>query len=241
MWGRYEGFDAFVVGTGTSLSGFDFSTLNHRRRTFTIGLNDAVKAEGLVLDFSLFCDVNIWTRYRDMDLAKKTCMVCQPRARDHFHRYEDCKFKDQVWHFNHVSDIRSCVDDGNDDLYVARTVATGGIMMAWKLGARRIFLLGVDGYKLASDSVKGGVYYHDGRGKGNETRKEKTISGTNRIVQDRHDWWGKNMADLRSWFDTRGVFQERWRGSNVFNLSPLSTIETWEKVRPRKVVGNAFS
>lgn len=234
LWETCTDFDAFVVGTGTSLAGFDFTRLNDRKRTVVIGLNDAVKAPGFVPDFSLFCDVGIWTRYRDMDLHPKTRMVCQPRARKQFLKYEKCRYVDRVWHFNHVSVAKAC-DRYDDDLFVSRTVATGGIMMAYKLGARRVFLLGVDGYKLPSDKP-GGTYYHDGSGKGKEGRKER-MEGGGIIVQDRHDEWMKNMRALREWFDGIDEYQEEWRGRNVYNLSGRSPITTWQKLKIKTVLG----
>ena len=237
LWGRHEGMDAFVVGTGTSLSGFDWSLLNSRRNAFTIGLNDAILAAGWSPDYSIFCDVGIWKRYKDLTLDPKTVMVCQPRARAQFLREERCSFKDQVWHFNHAQQARACAPL-SDDLYVARTVATGGIMLAYKLGARRVFLMGVDGYKVKAEGVAGGVYYHDGRSKGLEGgRQENKIPASDRLLQDRHEWWEKNMNEMRQWLDGQKAYQGRWRDSGVYNLSPLSTITAWEKVNVAKVFG----
>ncbi len=247
LWGMFPGQDAFVVGTGPSLSGFDFTRLKGK---LTIALNDAVKAPGFDPQFHIFCDVGIWHRYRDMkDYPVRTAMVCQPRARKNFQRHQACNFDDQIWHFNHVSVAAQCKVE-NDDLFVARTVATGGIMLAWKLGARRIFLLGVDGYKLADR------YYWDGRKKKQERRQEKYIdtlrpklSGVRneqRIQQDRHGWWEKNMNELRKWFDKRKLYQEEYRfraggkahlGSNIFNLSGRSTITAWQKVKMKTIFG----
>ena len=151
FWGQYKGKDAFVCGTGTSLSGFDWTRLNG---LLTIGLNDALKIPGFAPAFSIFSDIGIWARYRDLKLDKRTVIVCQGRSRDQFIREERCTFKDQIWHFNQQAQARACKVD-NDDLFCARTIACAGIMLAFKLGARRIFLLGVDGYKLAGG--KGGT------------------------------------------------------------------------------------
>jgi hypothetical protein len=234
LWGMHEGYDAFVVGTGTSLAGLDFTRLHGRKNTILIGLNDAIKAPGFVPDYSIFCDVNIWKRYNRIKIHPKTKLICQKRARDNFVRDQEFKYIDQVYHFNHCGQVISC-QRHNDDIFVARTVATGGIMLAWKMGCRRIFLLGVDGYKLKS-KIDGGVYYYDGSSKGPEAGRKEVQQSCNRIVQDRHGWWQKDMKDLRTYFDSHGVFQDGWRGSNVYNLSLLSTIDAWEKVNPRKVL-----
>ena len=139
LWNTHTGFDAFVVGTGTSLAGFDFTRLHGRKNTILIGLNDAIKAKGFVPDYSIFCDVNIWKRYNRMKIHPKTKILCQKRARDNFIRDGGFKYKDQVWHFDHASQAIAC-QRHNDDLFVARTVATGGIMLAYKMGCRRVFL-----------------------------------------------------------------------------------------------------
>jgi hypothetical protein len=232
LWGEREGQDCFVVGTGTSLSGFDFSKID-RPESFVIGLNDAIKIPGLKIDYSIFCDTGIWTRYRDLKLDPGTRMICQPRARKTFLGHERCTFKSQVWHFNHVSRATAC-NPLNDDLYVERTVATGGIMLAFKLGAARVFLLGIDGYKI-DDGTPEGVYYYDGKNKGVEKRVIKQRHEDGRQVQDRHELWAKNMASLRTWLDRFDVYREKWPGSNVYNLSPRSTIDAWVKIDAMEV------
>jgi len=239
-WGTHKGEDAFVIGTGTSLTGFNFARLRGR---LTIGLNDALKVPGLDLAFSIFCDVGVWKRYKDMTLHPRTQLVCQKRARDQYLRHEGCKFIEQLWHFNHVSQARQMQED-NADLYVSRTVATAGISMAWKLGARRIFLLGVDGHKLSRRSKKTGkmedVYYHDGSSKGKERRKFKEVkldSDTVKVIQDRHEWWVKNMKELRDYFDKRKLYPGPWPGPGIYTLNKISTIEPWQKLKVKTVLG----
>ena len=225
-------------------------------------MNDALKAPDFWPQYHIFADVGIWRRYKDMKLHRRTMVLCQPRARKLYLQYDGCSFKDRIFHYNHQARCmtdgtrpKSCCDPKNDDLYVSRTVATAGIMAAYKMGARRIFLLGVDGYKLPGPD--GGIYYFDGRGKGKERRKEKHPKVETRggkaelrddlLEQDRHEWWRRNMKELRQWFDVLGVYQDPYRyrdetgqvvaGSNVFNLSGLSTVGTWQKVKVRTVLG----
>ncbi|UCG53522.1 MAG: class I SAM-dependent methyltransferase [Candidatus Latescibacterota bacterium] len=226
LFGSYKGADAFVMGTGTSLAGFDWTSMNDK---LTIALNDAVKAPGFKPKFHIFCDVGIWARYRNMNYPEGCAMVCQKRARAQFLRWEHWKDPDQVFHFNHVS-MPDQMTDVDDSLYVSRTVATGGITLAWKLGARRIFLLGVDGYKFSDR------YYYDGSTKRPEKRRE-VKAGDGRISQDRHEWWRQNMNKLRDFFRKRNLFLGPWPKSGVYNLSPFSTIESWEKVPPKTVLG----
>lgn len=192
--------------------------------------------------YQIFCDVGIWKRYRDLDVGR-TLVVCQRRARSQFLRHARCSFKEQVWHFNHVNQVRQMKEE-NDDLFVSRTVATGGIAMAWKLGARRIFLLGVDGYKLWRRKPETGdfedVYYLDGTTKKGEKRKHRRVQidrDTVMIIQDRHDWWIKNMRELRAYFDKRGLFPGPWKGPGVYLINKQSPIDAWQKLKFKTVFG----
>lgn len=234
--GTYRDQDVFVVGTGPSLTGFDFTRLNG---LCTIALNDAVKIPGYKPTFAMFADTGIWTRYRDMALPEGTRMVCKKRARENFLRYKACSFRDRILHYNQVSDI-SGLREEDDGLFIQRTVATGGICLAWKMGAKRVFLLGVDGYKFEDR------YYHDGSVKRVEKRKERKLDQEGRIIQDRHDWWIKNMDELRAFFDKRKIYQEtyvlreketgvRRYGSGIFLLSGHSPIEAWQKVKLKTI------
>lgn len=230
LWMSHEGSDIFVVGTGTSLTDFDWSLLEGR---ITIGLNDALLSR-LIPTFHIFCDVGLWKRYRDYGVDPSTKVICQRRARDKFLDYASCSFKKQVYHFNHVAKMSQIKVD-NDDLYISRTVATGGITLAWKLGARRIFLLGIDGYKRAD-----GVYYHDGQRKKNEKRKERKV-GEGIVTQDRHDWWIKNMGEVRTYFNGKDLYMGKWPESGVYNLSPHSVFDDWQKIELSDVFDNEMN
>jgi hypothetical protein len=165
-----------------------------------------------------------------------------PTAREKLMVEAACSFKGRMltWDHNGSPDL---LFPQEDRLYVDRTVATAGIHLAWKLGAERVFLLGVDGYKLKD--AAGERYYFDGRpkladcGRGvfvPEKRKERLINGV--IVQDRHDFWIENMRRLRKAFDRCKVFPCKWPGAGVYNLSAKSTIDAWPKITIEEALGS---
>ncbi len=221
----HKGEDFFVMGTGTSLSGFPWEKMNDKT---TIALNDAIFAKDFTPTYHLFSDVNIWRRYSHMEWKPPCKMVCQRHARKMFIDSRNCKFNKYLWQFD-ISSVPE-FNKGDQRLYVRRTVATGAINMAYKLGARRVFLLGVDGYK------KKNAYYHDGNVKRPERRKESRLED-GRIVQDRHEHWMKDMTGMSDGFKKNNVFQGKYPDSGVYNLNKLSTITVWEKVHPEKVLG----
>jgi hypothetical protein len=233
LWGTHAGEDAFVVGSGTSLQGFDFTRLADR---LTIALNDAALAQGLDPAYHLWHDTQLWQRYRDVDLAPRTVVICSERGRESLVDHARCRYKDRIMWFDQSP--APDVDPRTAQLYVSRTIATAGIQLAWKLGAARVFLLGVDGYKL-----RGGAYYWTGARKpGDEpahkgpARSRERDASEGRVVQDRHCAWRDEMLRLRKFLDKQRVFTGKWPGSGVYNLSRLSTIEAWEKVAVEEVL-----
>lgn len=234
LYGKFEGKDIFVVGTGSSLLGFNWMKLSGAT---CIALNDAIKvSEYFIPDVHLFADVGIWVRYRDLFYREFQFLVCQENARKNFEHYAGFKHKHIIRTFDSYSSPTE-VQDKDDALFVNRTVATGGIMLAWKMGARRIFLMGVDGYKLrvSDETGKHEIYYCDGSTKPPEKRPESAHG--EKVTQDRHEAWQRNMKDLREYFKKKRVYQEKWPGSGIFNLSPASTIDAWEKVKIESVLG----
>ena len=234
LWGRHAAEDTWVVGTGTSLAGFDFSRLAGR---LTIALNDALLIPGLDPAYGLFHDNGLWVRYYAQSLHPRTHVLCTQAARENFYGSERCGFKTRVLWYDHAGQP----DDqpAGPGLYVDRTIATGGIHLAWKLGARRVFLLGVDGYKLREKDGSERYYWtgaeklYDQKRAGQvvkvrEKRKERMVGGL--VVQDRHDAWGENMRLLKRFFDRGKVFPCKWPGSGVYNLSARSTIDAWPKI-----------
>ena len=224
----HKGKDIFVLGTGTSLAGFPWEKMNNK---ITIALNDAVKAEGFTPTYHLFSDVNIWKRYSHMKWKVPCKMVCQKHGRKLFLNNRSCTFKEYLWQFDIAP--HPDLDKSNSRLHVRRTVACGGINMAYKFGANRIFLLGVDGYKKPHN-----LYYHDGTGKPVERRKENMVQdGSKRIVQDRHECWKIDMDYSRKTFKDNELYLGPYPESGVYNLNPDSVIESWEKVEPKEVLG----
>jgi hypothetical protein len=220
----FSGEDAFVAGTGPSLMGFDWGRLAGLR---TVALNDAVLVRGFFPTIHIFADANIWDRYREGVDYSRTILVCKNCVRKDLIEWEPFAHRDRVWQFDQTSSPEDMRED-DDLLYVSNTVATAAICLAWKLGARRIFLLGVDGYKVQRADGRA-YYYHDGSGKPtDEAKRTRQVFG-DLVVQDRHQKWASQMGELAKFFRKRKLYQERFPGSGVFNLSPKSLVG-WEKV-----------
>ena len=212
----YDG-DAFVVGTGTSLRGFDYSCLDNR---FTIALNCAVKQFSPAV--LIFSDDQLWRRYYKLPLKKSTAVVCQAGAVHYLEREtKKCCFGKQLFRFRRTT--RPPVKVTDDMLQVGRTVACGAVYLCWKLGVRRVFLLGVDGYRVSD------AYYSDGSLHQKGDRAITKRSG-NLLQEDRHLRWNSTMEEAKAFFKSVKVYPSSWPGPGVYNLNPQSLITSWPKI-----------
>lgn len=213
LWGAEDGRDVYVVGTGTSLEGFDWRRLDERR---TIALNDAIR-DMPQASYHLYHD-DLSRRYIKLKRPQTTLVSAMPRNDRDYAR--SVSFR-EAWRLERL---------GPRDLWHHATVASTGVHLADRLGARRIFLLGIDGYRTAR------ARYYDGRTRSN--RKNYTVcderaDGT--LMELHHRRWIEAMRALRAHFDRAGAYPGPWPAPGVYNLSRLSRIDAWEKVDPSLV------
>ncbi len=213
--GKWIDGDAFIVGTGTSLRGFDYSLIKGR---FTVALNCAVK------QFSpsvlIFSDDQLWRRYVGLPL-KNTAVVCQSGAVHYLKKDKRCAFSNQVFLFRRTT--RPPVRLSDDMLHVGRTVACGALYLCWKLGVRRVFMLGVDGYRTSE------AYYSDGsmHQKGDRQITKRTGS---LLQEDRHLRWSSTLEEAKGFFKSVKAYPSVWPGPGIYNLNPKSLVGSWPKI-----------
>jgi hypothetical protein len=209
------GNDIYVVGTGTSLRGFDFSKL---RGHVTIALNDAILAMSHA-SYLLFCD-RLWHRY-DRLHRPHTSVVCR-------NGFGGSGLWGPCYSFEKAESVREATPG---QLVVYATVAATGIHLATLLGARRILLLGVDAYRLET------MRYWNGKARSN--RKNYTVDEVHPhgvLVEKHHHRWIKVMRVVRDDLARNGNhYPGTWPGPGIYNLSELSRIDAFEKVAPERV------
>jgi hypothetical protein len=198
--GTCQDEDIYVVGMGTSLRGFDFKRLNNQ---IVITLNNA--CFHITPMYLLFNDIDIWTRYVNMALPPSTKVVCRKKPAFWLKGAAHCSFKDQIYTYHQRGPD---VDPGNDELWCASTVATAGLQLAWKLGASRIILLGVDCY-----IYPGAQYFTD------------LPSQESRRSEQREIAWALELQHLARWWE----FNALGPPGGVINCSMSSLLEDFPK------------
>lgn len=213
---KHRNKDVFVIGAGTSLYKFGFQRLVGQ---ITIVLNDVVKhVSPLIPTYHLFHDLNLFTKFRDLEYAKETLAVCPkthmaPRAERSVQLYLDNHYHRVLTYWQRGPDIGY----HSDELWCNNTIAAAGIEFAWKLGAKRIILLGLDGYAFSNWR-----YFYDTR--------PLDIGVPDTSMQ--YYQFGEDMDQVKKLFD----LLQMWPEGGVWNCSRMSTIQSWPKMHIDQVL-----
>jgi hypothetical protein len=221
-WGRHFGADIFCCGFGSSLLDFDWGMLEGRT---VIACNGAITKIPHA-SYHLWADGCLYKNYWQIPYGEDTTIVLQPSGTRRM-------LTAYAWaHHNKLRQFSRCKEPGfshitreSDELWVRTTVMTSAIMLAWKLGAARVYLLGVDGY-----GPLDAPYYADGTrcpaGFGAVTAVDDGAIG----MQGRHHEWVRDMRELAAYLRCQPT------APTVINLNPRSTIDAWPKTARKEVL-----
>lgn len=140
---EWDGQDAYLIGGGASLRGFDFRRLEGRN---TIGCNDAFRYGPSIIKYTLFGDASWWHKNKfALEKAGMPIITCAPSLQTLNAPWLRIMKRQKVGlHEGHL---------------LGWNYSTGGsaINLALTLGAKRIYLLGFD-----VCLVDGKSHWHDG-------------------------------------------------------------------------------
>lgn len=220
LWGRHDGQTLYVCGFGSSLLDFDWGRLAGRT---VIACNNAITR---IPDatYHLWADGCLYRHYWNVPYGERTLVIIQAAGTRRMRTAYEWAHHQRLRLFERITGPSpDVVTRDSSDLWVNTTVAATAIMFAWKLGARRVFLLGVDGYVAREQA-----YYADGTALPDGFGPIEWLPN-GRGVQDRHRQWAADMGTLAEYFGR----QIRERGAAVpvvYNCNPLSTISAWPKI-----------
>jgi hypothetical protein len=215
--------EIFVVCFGSSLLGFDWNRLKDK---YTIGVNDAIRKVPN-LNIHLFSDKDLWNaRYKKMDYHALGCkLVCRGvTADDIITGAFDNIDPERIYGFQKTNGMNvQKIKPDDERLYMSQTVLCPAIVLAWKLQARTIYVLGFDCYD--SGMGKRRITYADGkqqpgRDKGKYLKETKEYT-----LRKKHKTWHK-QADHA----TNSIIHAHNPEVKIYNLSEKSTYNGWEKV-----------
>ncbi len=220
--------DIFVVCYGTSLLNFAWDRLRNRT---TIAVNDAIKKVPNC-NYHLFSDKELWnSRYCYYDynsMNPETLLVCRPpkdrEIRENYSNIDPFK----VYSFHRTNwGARDSVTPTNARLFMSRTVVCPGVQLAWKLGAKNIYVLGFDCYDLGTGKQR--ITYADGETQ-QEKKKNKTEEGQ-LTIRNKHEAWIKQARQM-----TEKIIHKHDPDVKIYNLNPQSRADCWEKLNPDEIL-----
>lgn len=225
LW-RHAGHDVYVVGSGTSLASFDFARLAGE---VTIALNSVVTAHGFAPTYHLLADEWLieklshrWTDVHTVVVPGCSAHLVEglaPRVATWTQVARDIDSSQAQWVWPSVG-----VEVDSDELYCSHTIAIAGIQLAYKLGARRIYLLGIDGY-----TTPAAAYWDGSKHSFPVDDHGARDVGDGRVVASKHMAWKYEHEKLREWFAQLGYIGRPDQAQGVWNCSELSTLDAWPK------------
>ena len=220
-WKRHVDADVICFGFGSSLLDFGWDTLGNK--SITIACNDAISKIPYAT-YHFWSDGCLYKNYWQVPYGEDTTIVLQPAGTHRMMTAYDWPHHHKLRLFSRCKELDFAhITRESDELWVLSTVMTGAIMLAWKIGAARVYLLGVDGY-----TPFNAPYYANGNmcpaGFGQVTAIDNDMG-----MQARHHDWVRDMRKLAEYFDGQPTAPQ------IINLNPRSTIDAWPKM-DRKVV-----
>ncbi len=219
FFGKNPGATAFVVAFGWSLQGFRWSKLQGH---LVIGLNDSIRH--LIPTYWAFTDGTIYrNNHAGFHGGHDTIIPPDlPIFIPGTMRHLNFPWPQQAYGLKLANEWKPHQDP--DSVYMWATVATWGVSIAYRLGAKRIILVGVDAC-MPSDRGKG--YYADGKilPDQNYARSKEVEPGI--MMEPRHHQWVESFKKLHAGFQQAGAYEA---GLEILNASPVSQIDIWPKV-----------
>ena len=238
-----KGEDIFIVGMGPSMLNFDCQRLEGKN---VMALNRMIFTLRKVATIHHFADEKIHEKFIGFAYDPKTTVVCQNEAAiGLLTSNSTLNANDNVRVFVSAEKQKiglMGVTREDYHLWFTRTTATSAIMLAWKLGAKRIYLLGVDACALPTEKTKltehqalkpeimDLIYYADGGKKEDLKESIMKVKDGKVVLLEPHGAWNENMRELELYMRLHAT------GVSVINLSPISTIEAWPKQSMDEVI-----
>ena len=226
LFGKHKGEDVFIVGCGPSVQGLDFKRLSNKT---IVAVNRAVL-------YFKDVDAKIYHIWKDKGLErfekyiypdntipvttkKRTCRAKRTYCFEMFNKYRHDPQFPTLDSFP-TTDIGSKLWPGPTE--------TNAIHLAYKFGAKRIFLVGIDHYYV------GDQYYANLKDKNRIYRIGRELKPTTNKKGQTHDMNLKKqdryLKKCAEAFRLAGLYQDKHPGSGVFNLSKDSFVNVFEKV-----------
>lgn len=209
----------YIVCFGTSLSGFDWRRL---RDLTTVGVNDVIYHVPN-LTYHLFNDPGLWgDRYGRFDYWQTdTKLICRGSKAGEAEMTGNINMEN-VYTWTKVNGLAMhYVTPHSYHLYMSRTVVCPALLLAWKLKANPIYVLGFDCFDRGKGKHR--VTYADGMKQGMKKRKHLYRERDGNTIRKKHIVWQKQARMITDHIHSYN------KEVKIYNCSQESLFDYWEK------------
>ena len=206
LYGKWQGEEAFVVGSGTSLTGFSFERLRDKH---TIAINRSFLSVPNC-DIHMYVDNPMAEIFWGADYRDGTVVVCKDTC-------DPLPLDDNVYHFTIGQMKHGFPHDDPEKLFFRTTTVIPAMHLAIRMGAKTIYLLGVDFCRPVKK-----FYFWGGDEKTAVTCTSTRLSD-GRIIGFQHKDMKKAMTLMAQ------AMEEHHADVKVYNLSAISMCEDFER------------
>lgn len=211
---------AVILGSGSSLEGFDFSCLDNSLFSVT-AINDECfrNRDDFVPDVWMFFDDTVMMRFGKhhiddrITICSRKQIVQEGVLRAKYIKRPIAEWLHRVVTFDATKHWRL----DRDLLFMNRTTATPALCLAVRRGFRKIILLGIDFY--SNDNI----YYYTGQKPLDKPQRSKHYIADNIYMEDRHVRMLHDMTHV-----AKVLRESEWDGE-IIQTSMHSPLSCWQK------------
>lgn len=227
LYADHDPRTAIIVGSGPSLRNFPWEQLD-RSRFFRICINREVQHEEFPVDVWIWYDAQILKDYRNFPVSKETKVLTRPPMVHSMVHGHTPKSPVPDWgHRIYMFETTRTWTLDHPSFYMHRTTAVPALILAVRMGFKRILLLGLDCY------TEPELYYHTGEKPQSGRRKRAIVRlQDGAYAEDRHVQMMTDFTKVGSM-----LTKAQWPGRIIqcSVKSPMSCFEKmpWERAAQR--------
>lgn len=211
---------AVILGSGSSLRGFDFSVLDDPLFAVT-AINDEVfrNKDSFKPEIWMFFDNTVADRFREYVIDPDIMILSKENMHQELLHWSLFRSKPVPRWLHRLKTFKSNRrwDINGEHFYMNKTTAVPALCLAIKRGFKKIILLGVDFYSTSD------CYYYIGEEPKDKPERAKSYIDDNQYMEDRHVMMVSDMTQIH-----KELERANWDGK-IFQTSMLSPLSCFEK------------
>ena len=205
-----KGRSALIFGNGPSINQHKKNIIDFIKKENLITFGGNNISEFYPVDFLAFTNRKRFSKFSN-NINKSSKLLLSPYFKKKFienHIGKNKKYYEIMYLNNRIEKNRELINSSNLILYNCRTVSLILILVAYVMGAEKIYIAGLDGYKFENDKIKGDTNFY---GIDYDYQKDK---GENFFL----DFYKSLVDETSEVLDIQNNFFEKKNKNNYFKI-----------------------